>query len=151
MNRVLDSLRQFQLAQAAAFRRAGEVLGVPDTVLITLHTLIVRPEGGGLSMKQLAREVGVSPAVMTGIVDRLEQRHWARRELNATDRRSVVVVATIENDPRVEAILQSLDRPLRRVANSIDEDSAVIVRGLANDLVAQLRDFDPSSVSQVAR
>ena len=49
-------------------------------------------------MKDLAHEVGVSPAVMTGIVDRLEDRGWIRRQSHSSDRRSTVVVPTVAAD-----------------------------------------------------
>ena len=33
-------------------------------------------------MKDLAHDLGVSPAVLTGIVDRLEEKGWIRRQLH---------------------------------------------------------------------
>jgi DNA-binding MarR family transcriptional regulator len=149
MNRVLDSLRQFQLAQAAALRRAGDALGISDTALNTLATLAGKSENG-LSMKDLAHEVGVSPAVLTGLVDRLEEKGWVRREHSPTDRRSIVVFPTIAEDSRVADILHALDEPLRKVANSIGDDTAAVVRRLAGAMEAELRNFDPEAATQRA-
>jgi DNA-binding MarR family transcriptional regulator len=143
MNRVLDSLRTFQLAQAAAFRRAGDALGVSDTALVTLHALIVHHVDSGVSMKDLASEVGVSPAALTGLVDKLEERGWAERRLSRTDRRITVVVPTIADDSDVARVLRGLEGPLRRVANSISDDVAAVVRKLAGDMEEELRNYDP--------
>jgi DNA-binding MarR family transcriptional regulator len=145
MNRVLDSLRRFQLAQTAAFRRAGEALGISDTALNALNTLVAAHVESGVSMKDLANEVGVSPAVLTGIVDRLEEKGWAERRLSTTDRRSTVIIPTIAHDSVVAEVLRALDEPLRKVANSISEDTAVVVRRLVAAMEEELRNFDPES------
>jgi DNA-binding MarR family transcriptional regulator len=145
MNRVLDSLRKFQLAQAAAFRRAGDALGVSDTALNALHTLVAANVDSGVSMKDLAHEVGVSPAVLTGIVDKLEEKGWVERRLSTTDRRSTVILPTVPQDSAVAEVLRALDEPLRKVANSISEDTAAVVRRLAGAMEEELRNFDPVS------
>lgn len=146
MNRVLDSLRRFQLAQAAAFRRAGDALGVSDTALTTLHVLVAGQFETELSMKELAHEVGVSPAVLTGLVDKLEEKGWVQRRLSPSDRRSRAIVPTIAEDSQVARVLKALDEPLRKVANSVNEDTAAVVRRLAADMVEELRAFDPEAV-----
>lgn len=151
MNRVLDSLRTFQLAQAAALRRAGDVLEVSDTALNTLNTLIHANAESGLPMKELAKEVGVSRAVLTGLVDRLEEKGWVERQLSRTDRRSTVVVPTITDDSAVARILRALDEPMRRVANSISDETAAVVRRLVGAMEDELRNFDPAATVQTSR
>ena len=143
MNGVLDSLRSFQLAQSAAFRRAADALGVPDTALNALNTLTSVHHEGGMSMKDLAHEVGVSPAVLTGVVDRLEEKGWVKRQLNASDRRITVVVPTMKDDSQVAHVLKSLEEPLRKVANSIDQGTAAVVRRMVGAMEEELRHFDP--------
>ena len=144
MNGVLDSLRQFQMAQSAAFRRAGDALGISDTALNALIALSGKDETG-LSMKDLAQEVGVSPAVLTGLVDRLEEKGLARRQHSPTDRRSIVIIPTVAEDSEVASVLHALDEPLRRVANSIPDDTAAVVRRLVRAMEEELRSFDPEA------
>jgi DNA-binding MarR family transcriptional regulator len=145
MNRVLDSLRSFQLAQAAALRRASETVGVPETSLVAMQVLLASPDG--VAMKDLAHDIGVSPAVLTGVVDKLEEHGWVRRELSPTDRRSTVVVPTASEDSAVVTVLHALDEPLRKVANSIPESTAGVVRQLVSDMVNELRSFEPDKVT----
>lgn len=145
MNGVLDALRQFQLAQAAAFRRAGDALGISDTALNTLRTLIATGGGAGLAMKDLAQEVGVSPAVLTGLVDRLEEKGWVERRLSTTDRRVTEIVPTVDDDSPVGRVLRALDEPLRKVANSIGDNTATVVRRLTGAMETELRNFDPAA------
>jgi len=146
VNGVLDALRGFQFAQAAAYRRASEALGVSEGDFNALRGLVGSSDENGLAMKDLAHEIGVSPAVLTGIVDRLEERGWIRRQLNRTDRRSIVVVPTIAEESDVLHVLHALDEPVRKVANSLPADAAVMVKQLAAAMVAELRDFDPLEV-----
>ena len=143
MNKVLDSLRSFQLAQAAALRRASDTVGVPETSLIALQNLLSTTGSEGIPMKDLAKHIGVSPAVLTGVVDKLEEHDWVRRQLSPTDRRSTVVVATVPEDAPVMAVLRALDEPIRKVANSIPESTAIVVRQLIAAMVDELRAFDP--------
>ena len=145
MNRVLDSMRHFQLAQAAAFRRAGEALGVSDTALVALHTLVAGKLQPEVSMKDLAHEIGVSPAVLTGVVDKLEEKGWAERQLSRSDRRSTIVVPTVVDGSDVDVVLRALDEPLRKVANSISEDVAAMVRRMVGAMEEELRNFDPEA------
>lgn len=145
MNRVLESLRKFQLAQAAALRRASDALGVSETDLNAIRTLITITSDDGVAMKDLAHDVGVSPAVLTGIVDRFEEKGWARRQVHRTDRRSIRIVATVTEGSPVAKILAALDEPLRKVANSLSDDTAAVIRRLAAELEAELRNFHPDS------
>lgn len=145
MNKVLDSLRRFQFAQTAAFHRASEALGVSDTALNAIHTLVTHPDEDGVTMKDLAQSLGVSPAVLTGIVDRLEEKGWIRRQLHRTDRRSTVVIPTVDEESEVLAVLRALDEPLRKVANSLPDDAAAVVRTLTAAMEAELRNFDPDA------
>lgn len=150
MNRVLDSLRRFQFAQTAAFHRASEALGVPDAALNAMRTVVSDTGPDGVAMKDLAHDLGVSPAVVTGIVDRLEEKGWIRRELHRTDRRSTVVVPMVDEDSDVMRILHALDAPLRRVANSISDDVAAVVRTMVSAMESELRHFDPDAAVQKA-
>jgi len=46
---------------------------------------------GGRSMASLAQQLGVTPSTMTGLVDRLEEQGFVRREPHASDRRATVL------------------------------------------------------------
>jgi DNA-binding MarR family transcriptional regulator len=147
VNRVLDSLRRFQTAQTAASRRACEALGVPDAALNALRELLADGREDGLGMKELAASVGISPAVATGIVDKLEAQGWAERRPDPSgDRRALVVVATVPEDSPVRDVIRELDEPLRKVANSISEHDAEIVRLLASAMEETLDHYHPPVV-----
>jgi DNA-binding MarR family transcriptional regulator len=145
MNKVLDALRKFQFAQTAAFHRASETLGISDAALSAIHRLVTDADESGVTMKDLAHTLGVSPAVLTGVVDRLEEKGWIRRQLHPSDRRSTVIVPTVDETSEVVRVLHALDAPLRKVANAIDDDAAALVRTLAAAMEAELSHFDPEA------
>lgn len=147
MNRVLDSLRRFQTAQADAARRACDALGVPEAGLDALRELLADGREDGLGMKDLSAAVGISPAVATGVVDRLEARGWAERRIDPADRRALIVVGTVPADSPVRAVIRDLDEPLRRVANALPERDAQVVRLLAGAMEDALDGFRPVAVA----
>jgi len=147
LNRVLDSLRRFQTAQADAARRACDALGVPEAGLDALRELLADGREDGLGMKDLSAAVGISPAVATGVVDRLEARGWAERRIDPADRRALIVVGTVPADSPVRAVIRDLDEPLRRVANALPERDAQVVRLLAGAMEDALDGFRPVAVA----
>jgi DNA-binding Lrp family transcriptional regulator len=80
--RKTSSLMQL-MSQAAADR-----IGINATDLNCLNILSF---SGQLTAGALAKATGLTTASITGVVDRLEQAGFVRRERDATDRRRVVV------------------------------------------------------------
>jgi predicted transcriptional regulator len=86
-------------AFAAAIRRTGslmqlmsqaaaERIGINSTDLNCLNILSFR---GQMTAGELARETGLTTASITGVVDRLEEAGFVRRERDPADRRRVVI------------------------------------------------------------
>jgi len=70
---------------------AAERLGVSDTDLRCLNII---ENGRGLTAGELARSAGLTAGAVTGVIDRLEQRGYARRVPDPSDRRRVRVEVT---------------------------------------------------------
>lgn len=65
---------------------------------------------GPLTSGDLARQLGLTPGAVTGLVDRLARAGYARRVQDDTDRRKTFVVAEVE---RLDAELGPVFAPLR--------------------------------------
>lgn len=124
---VLDLLREMSgqnlLLSDAIARHAGlrpadlEVLGVIE-------------QHGPLSAGQLGTATGLSPAAVTGLIDRLERTGVAERRADAADRRRVLV-AVSSGAARVAELYSDLERDTRTTIARYDRDElAVIARFL---------------------
>src|SRR5215470_10853577 len=87
-----------------AVRRAGSVLqllgaasadkiGINVTDLNCLNILAL---GGHLTAGELAKQTGLTTASITGVIDRLEEAGFVRRERDPSDRRRVVIRLVLE-------------------------------------------------------
>jgi DNA-binding MarR family transcriptional regulator len=65
---------------------------------------------GPITSGDLARELGLTPGAVTGLVDRLARAGYAQRVPDATDRRKTLVVVDVD---RLNADLQPVFAPLR--------------------------------------
>ena len=89
-----------------AKQRAVAQVGLTDADYDTLHTLMIRDTPGSASPTEMAEELGVSGAGMTGRLDGLEKAGWIRRIPSADDRRRVIVEVT---KPGIEVWKQAMD------------------------------------------
>lgn len=91
--RVLSAIRRIIRAADLFSRRlaAQEGITVPQLLCLTKVT-----ETGGITIKDLAAEIFLSPSTVVGIVDRLETRRLVERIREKPDKRLVRVVPTEE-------------------------------------------------------
>ena len=80
----------------ATTKEAVARVGLQDFEYDTLHALMIRDTPGRASPGELAQEMGVSGAGVTGRLDSMEKKGWLKRMPGADDRRRVEVEATRE-------------------------------------------------------
>lgn len=69
-------------------------VGLQDFEYRTLHLLMIRDTPGHASPSELAKDLDISPAGMTGRLDGMEEAGWLRRTTSVSDRRRVDVEIT---------------------------------------------------------
>ncbi|MFC5265977.1 MarR family winged helix-turn-helix transcriptional regulator [Kribbella qitaiheensis] len=85
---IKTSLRELRVQLALLNHQIGGRLALKD---IDLDCLDVLGKDGPLTPSALARRVGLHPATLTGILDRLERGGWIARDRDSADRRSVSI------------------------------------------------------------
>jgi DNA-binding MarR family transcriptional regulator len=87
---------------------------------------------GPLTAGELARQTGLAPASVTGLVTRLERKGFARRVPNPDDRRSVLIEVDAERlSAQVAPLFGDWDRSLQELyAGYTDEQLEVILHFL---------------------
>jgi DNA-binding MarR family transcriptional regulator len=91
---VVVRIGRLQRYLKGTMQRAVTEVGLQDFEYETLHSLMIRDTPGTASPTDLADELGVSGAGMTGRLDKLEQAGWVQRTAAPDDRRRVVVEIT---------------------------------------------------------
>jgi DNA-binding MarR family transcriptional regulator len=99
-------------------------------------------ELGPLSAGRLAELTGLTTGAITGVLNRLERRGYAKRVRNPKDKRNVTVEAT--NVPAfnkdMESLLGSLRRRMRNLASKYSTEEMVLIDGFIKSAIAISRD-----------
>jgi DNA-binding MarR family transcriptional regulator len=90
VTRMQKLVRHWRQARQATYA----ALGIQAYEFDTLHALVAQGAPYRAGPSQLAAQLMMSPAAMTGRLDALEQRGWLRRLPSPGDRRKVVVELT---------------------------------------------------------
>jgi DNA-binding MarR family transcriptional regulator len=121
------------MGQAAADR-----IGVNPTDLNCLNLLSF---SGQMTAGQLARATGLSTASITGVIDRLEEGGYVRRERDAADRRRVVVRLVTERALRdVASVFLPMVRTWQQLAEQYSDDELRLIVTFSREMERVLRE-----------
>jgi DNA-binding MarR family transcriptional regulator len=115
---IKDALRDLHNQLSTLNRQVGVQLAIKDTDLDCLD-LINRH--GPLSPSNLARQAGLHPATITGILDRLENAGWIARERDPADRRAVTVRALPDRGRELYQRFAGMNSAMDSICGDYDE------------------------------
>jgi DNA-binding MarR family transcriptional regulator len=120
------------LFHEAVARRMG--LSAADHKALGLIT-----RAGRLTAGELAVETGLSPGAVTGLLDRLEEAGYVRRERDAKDRRRILVAVVPEKRSDLGEIFAGLAAAMEAVMARYDEDEVAVIRDYVIRTIGVLR------------
>jgi len=82
---------------------------------------------GGATAGEFAKATGLTTGAITGVIDRLEQAGFVRRERHPTDRRKVVVRARTAMTRRIAPLYDSLQREMTALWSSYSDDQLAVI------------------------
>jgi DNA-binding transcriptional ArsR family regulator len=133
-----ESLRRTSSFMHLMSQAAAERIGVNPTDLNCLNILSL---GGRLTAGQLAKHTGLTTASITGVVDRLEEAGYVRRERDPSDRRRVVINLIIEPVLRdVVAVFAPMLEQWKKVADGYTDEQLELIIGFQAQSEQVLRD-----------
>ncbi len=133
-----DSLRRTSSFMHLMSQAAAQRIGINPTDLNVLNILSL---GGKLTAGQLAQQTGLTTASITGVVDRLEEAGYVRRERDPSDRRRVVINLIIEPVLRdVVAVFAPMLAAWKKVADGYTDEELKLIIGFQAKTERVLRD-----------
>ncbi|MDQ0771428.1 DNA-binding MarR family transcriptional regulator [Pseudarthrobacter defluvii] len=125
---VLKALRDYRAAETEIRRSTRDSMGMGETDILALRYLLrVQASGKQVVPKDLSRFLNITSASTTSLIDRLVASGHVRREAHPSDRRSVVVVPTVESDQEVRETLGAMHRRMMAVAEGLSAEEARVV------------------------
>jgi len=126
--RILRALRRITRSIALHSRQLSAYSNITAPQLVCLRAVV---ENGPLTATAISREIHVSPSTVVGILDRLEDKGWIKRERGREDRRIVFVTATDEGVTLVRDTPSPLQQKLADSLNALPEiEQATITMSL---------------------
>jgi DNA-binding MarR family transcriptional regulator len=118
------SLRELAIQLSLLNHQIGGRLELQDVDIDCLDLIDRR---GPLSPSALAREAGLHPATITGILDRLERGGWVVRERDPSDRRAVLVRVKRDRYPDLMRLYAGMNRSMNEIYAGYDERELEVI------------------------
>lgn len=145
---VLVSLRRVIRATDLHSKRLSKTSGLTSPQLLIMQTI---RHAGEITAGELAKQVSLSQATITNILDRIEKRDWVVRQRSEQDKRKVFVSLTPEGLEKVKDSPTPLQENFVRQFNDLKEwEQSMILASLYR--VAEMMDaqhIDASPVLEV--
>lgn len=142
--RVLRAIRRIIRSADLHSRKLASQHGVTVPQLLCLTQVV---GNNGVTVKEIAEEIYVSPSTVVGILDRLERQGWVKRKRSLTDKRVVHVFATEEGTSLVSNSPSPLHEELvvgiREIPESEQAEIAESMEKLVSILEIQRVDASP--------
>ncbi len=123
-------------AEASVARAAGD-----NRLSLRQLSALTMIESEQTTLGDVARRLMVTPAVVTGLIDRLERRGYVRRINSTDDRRRVLLALTDEGRAAAESVSSQLREELASALSSFDsreleqlDESLALLRPVAAEL-----------------
>lgn len=129
-------MKHFRAMTAVALAEVG----LQDHEYETLHLLMIRDTPGHASPSDLAGDLGISNAGMSGRLESLERRGWVQRTVSTGDRRRVDIEVTESGVAVWRAAMDLRGREEQRVLQALDEAERVALAALLKKLTLTVED-----------
>ena len=140
---VLNALRRYRSAEAAAQRRAREALGLGENALLALRALLDAEEAGrSVNAKDLDEQLHITAASTSALVDRLVRSGHVERNPDPNDRRGVILTATGGSMRQVLRVIDQLDSRAIEATDHLSSDDMAVIVAFLDEMVRVVDDVD---------
>ena len=137
MNQITDTVREMGVVMTVLNLRAGEQVGLRDVELKALDVLM---RDGAMSAKALGQRLGMHPATMTGILDKLEKTGWVTRERSPEDRRVVLIQPVRERVGEIVRLFTGMNTRAIDMLDGYDTEQLETIAGFLATMVTMAKE-----------
>jgi DNA-binding MarR family transcriptional regulator len=137
MNQITDTIREMGVVMTVLNLRAGEQVGLRDVEMKALDVLM---RDGAMSAKALGQRLGMHPATMTGILDKLEKAGWVTRERDPDDRRVVLIQPVRERVGEIVRLFAGMNSNAAQMLDRYDTAQLETIADFLSSVVKMAKD-----------
>lgn len=127
---------------------AAREVGLQDFEYETLHVLMIRDTPGRAAPSELAEDLAISNAGMTGRLDTMEKAGWIQRRADPADRRRVHVEATRAGITVWRRAMELRGRQEDALLSVMTPDERHTLAALLKRLTLEIEESDASGLDQ---
>jgi len=142
MGELALALREVRGRLAGVLQSVGEHV---DLAPVEMDFLDLISRRAPVTPGALANATGLSPATVTGILDRLEEGGWVKRSRDVGDRRKVLVDVEMKRAPELGRLYGGMLARLHDILEQYDDEQLEVLVGF----LKQVRDAGESSVEEL--
>lgn len=148
--KIIQALRRIMRAVDIHSRKLSLDYNITGPQLITLMSVA---EKGPLTLAAIARDIHLSASTLVGIVDRLEEKGFVKRERSAKDRRQVNISVTEEGRRFVSRAPSPLQETLIEAFNELAVDEQATIAHSLQRIVElmEARELDAAPILQTGK
>jgi DNA-binding MarR family transcriptional regulator len=103
---------------------------------VDIHCLDLVATHGPLSPGALAREAGLHPATLTGVLDRLERGRWISRERDPADRRAVLLRLLPDRSTEILGLYAGMNQSMDAICAGYPDAELEVIAGFLGRVAA---------------
>lgn len=118
LDNALIALRQILRATEISSRALAKQCGLTPSQLILMEMIA---KSGAATPSALSKDISLSHATVTALIDKLENRQLLKRSPDATDKRRIIVTLTKEGAATLESAPSILQQRFERGFGKLEE------------------------------
>jgi DNA-binding MarR family transcriptional regulator len=132
---ILLAIRRLMQTGELYTKALDKKYGVSASQLNCIHALM---ENGAIPISRIAEYMMVKSSTVTGVLDRLEQKHLVQRERSDIDRRVINIRLTEAGQTLANKVPSSIDQRIVKGLNALSPDETDQIADALNKLTSML-------------
>jgi len=132
LREIQESLRDLSSELARLNQLVGEQV---DLQPVDLGVLDLVSRHGPISPSRLVEMLGIHPATLTGVLDRLSDGGWVERRADPEDRRRITVVALRQRGGELARLYRPMSTSIAEICSTFTPAQLETIRGFLVQIV----------------